>query len=175
MPMQRLLARLVIVVVAVFGTVAAGHAAEAILSFESKVVVAPDGVLDVTETIQVRAEGIEIRRGIYRDFPLTFEDDQGGVHHVSFDIVSVMRDGRPEPYHTNANSDGVRIYMGDADTFLPSATYTYQLRYTTGRQVRFFADHTELFWNVTGNDWSFPILSATARIALLPLRKTNFL
>ena len=42
----------------------------------------------------------------------------------------------------------------------------YQLRYTTGRQIRFFPDHTELFWNVTGNDWSFPILSATARIAL---------
>ena len=123
-------------------------------------------MLDVTETIKVKAEGAEIRRGIYRDFPLTFEDDDGTVHRVTFDVVSVRRDGVPEPYHTNTNREGIRIYMGEESTFLPPGNYTYQLKYTTGRQIRFFPDHTELFWNVTGNDWSFPILEATSRIAL---------
>ena len=36
--------------------------------------VAKDGELTVTETLRVRAEGRAIRRGIYRDFPLTFVD-----------------------------------------------------------------------------------------------------
>ena len=173
-----LIARLLLVLALVLGLGATSRAAEEILSFDSKVVVQPDGVLDVTETITVRAEGTEIRRGIYRDFPLTFEGDDGQIRRVSFDIVSVQRDGVPEPYHTNANSQGIRIYMGDANTFLRPGTYTYQLRYTTGRQIRFLAEHTELFWNVTGNDWSFPILSATARITLpderAPVRWTAY-
>ena len=135
-----------------------------ILSF-ANVVVQSDGVLDVTETITVKAEGNEIRRGIYRDFPTTFEDDDGTVHHVTFDVVSVTRDGRPETV-IHSNREGVRIRIGEESTYLARPAYTYQLRYTTGRQIRFFPDHTELYWNVTGNDWSFPIDMAEARINL---------
>jgi uncharacterized membrane protein len=32
--------------------------------------------------------------------------------------------------------------------------------------LRFFEDHDELYWNVTGNDWEVPIQSASAHIAL---------
>jgi len=161
-----LMVRLALAALVFAALTAAGGAAEQLLSFDSTVVVRSDGVLDVTETIKVKAEGAEIRRGIYRDFPLTFEDDHGAVHRVTFDIVSVRRDGVPEPYHTNTNRDGIRIYMGEESTFLPPGNYTYQLKYTTGRQIRFLPEHTELYWNVTGNDWSFPILEATARVAL---------
>jgi hypothetical protein len=42
---------------------------ERILSYRSDIAVRADGVLDVTETIRVNAEGAEIRHGIYRDFP----------------------------------------------------------------------------------------------------------
>ena len=173
-----LLTRLAIALLLLAGLSAPVLAREEIVSFVSDVVVRPDGVLDVTERITVNAEALEIRRGIYRDFPLTFVDDTGGVHRVSFDIISVKRDGRPEPYHTNQNAEGIRIYMGDADTYLSPGRYTYELRYTTGRQIRFFSDHTELFWNVTGNDWSFPILAVTARFALpddkAPVRWTAY-
>lgn len=161
-----MIARFALAVLILAGLAAPGQAAEQILSFVSSLVVRSDGVLDVTETIKVRAEGREIRRGIYRDFPLTFEGDDGAVHRVTFDVVSVRRDGRPEPYHTNSNRQGVRVYMGEESTFLRPGDYTYELRYTTGRQIRFFPEHTELYWNVTGNEWSFPILEATARIAL---------
>ena len=137
-----LLARLAIALLLLAGLGGPVLAAEEIVSFDSNVVVGADGVLDVTETITVVAESVQIRRGIYRDFPLTFVDDAGGVHRVSFDIVSVKRDGRPEPYHTNQNSEGIRIYLGDANTYLSPGRYTYELRYTTGRQVRFFPDHT---------------------------------
>src|SRR5690606_31847031 len=102
-----ILARLALAVLLLAALAAPGIAAEQILSFDARIVVRNDGVLDVTETIKVDAEGDEIRRGIYRDFPLTFEDDDGRIRRVSFDVVSVMRDGRPEPYHTNTNSEGV--------------------------------------------------------------------
>ena len=49
----------------------AALAEERILSFDSRIEVGKDGVLTVTETIAVRAEGESIRHGIYRDIPVT--------------------------------------------------------------------------------------------------------
>ena len=69
-----------------------------------------------------------------------------------------FRDGRPEPYHFERYSDFLRIYAGDEDVFLDVGSYTYVLTYETDRQIRWFDDKPEIFWNVTGNDWIFPIL-----------------
>lgn len=141
-------------------------AAEVIQSFDAEVRVMPDGVLEVTETIRVRAEGEQIKRGIFRDFPLTYVDADGRSRRVTFELQEVTRDGRPEPHHTRANDRGIRIYAGDADVFLSSGIYTYQFSYRTSRQIRFFPEHTELFWNVTGNEWAFPIEAVSARFIL---------
>ncbi|MCB1497902.1 MAG: DUF2207 domain-containing protein [Bauldia sp.] len=153
-------------------------AEEVIERFDANVEVRPDGVLDVVETIRVHAEGTQIRHGIFRDVPLTFVDENDNVHKVSFSIREITRDGRPEPYHTASNSEGIRIYVGDGDIYLDPGTYTYRIHYETGRQIRFLPEHTELFWNVTGNDWSFPILEATALFTLpdnrAPVRWTAY-
>ncbi len=42
---------------------------ERILEFQSDIRIAQAGWIEVTETITVRSEGQQIRRGIYRDFP----------------------------------------------------------------------------------------------------------
>jgi uncharacterized membrane protein YgcG len=149
-----------------FCLVGQSDAAEQILDFDTKITVRGDGVVDVTEIIRVRAEGSQIKRGIFRDIPLTFLDESGRRHRVEFDLLGVTRDGRPEPYHTASNSDGIRIYIGEENVFLSDGIYTYSIRYETARQIQFLAGSTELFWNVTGNDWAFPILSATAQITL---------
>ena len=44
--------------------------------------------------------------------------------------------------------------------------YEYFLQYRTHRQVGFFKDFDELYWNVTGNGWAFPIDRASAEISL---------
>ena len=113
--------------------------------------------MHVVETIRVRAEGNRIRRGIYRDVSTTFEDAERRVHRVGFDLLSLTRDGRPEPYHTSATAITCASIAGDEDIFLDTGAYTYVLTYETDRQIRWFDDKPELFWNVTGNDWDFPI------------------
>ena len=50
------------------------QAEEVIRSFISDVTVDADGRLEVLETIVVRSEAREIRRGILRDFPITYID-----------------------------------------------------------------------------------------------------
>ncbi len=140
---------------------------EAILSFDSQVVVERSGQLTVTERIRVRAEGASIRRGIFRDFPLTFVDAQGKRREVGFTLLDVARDGRPEPHFTERKSGGVlRIYAGDKNVLLARGDYTYTFRYRTARQVRWFDGRPELNWNVTGNFWTFPILAARYRLEL---------
>jgi hypothetical protein len=57
----------------------AALADERILSFHSDVRVMADGMIEVTESIKVRAEGQQIRRGIYRDFPVDYEDRLGNA------------------------------------------------------------------------------------------------
>ncbi|MET0225400.1 MAG: DUF2207 domain-containing protein, partial [Dokdonella sp.] len=49
---------------------------------------------------------------------------------------------------------------------LTPGEYAYELHYRTTRQLGFFDDHDELYWNVTGNGWEFPIDAASAAIAL---------
>ena len=63
-------------------------AEEAIESFQSALKLDRDGTLHVSDTIRVRAEGEQIRRGIYYDISTTFEDAAGNVRRVGLDILT---------------------------------------------------------------------------------------
>jgi uncharacterized membrane protein YgcG len=139
---------------------------ERILSFRSDITVHQDSTMTVRETIRVRAEGAEIKRGIYRDFPTTYRDDRGNRYTMGFTVESVLKNGNPEPHHEQSVSNGKRVYIGDENTFLDRDIYTYTIVYRTNRQLGFFSDHDELYWNVTGNGWEFPIDEASASVTL---------
>ena len=139
---------------------------ERILSFDSRIDVFSDGGVVVTETIRVLAAGRKIRRGIYRDFPTRYTDARGRRVKVRFDVLEVLRDNRPEAYHTEQLSNGVRVYMGKKDVFVQPGEITYTLAYRTDRQIGFFAQYDELYWNVTGNGWDFPIDQVRAVVQL---------
>ena len=145
---------------------AQAFATERILSFHADIHVQADGAMNVTETITVRAEGRDIKRGIYRDLPTTYRDAAGRRVSVAYTHIGVLRDGRPEPHHETVLGNGIRIYIGDKNRFLEVGQYTYTLSYRTDRQLGFFDDHDELYWNVTGNGWRFPIDSASASVRL---------
>jgi len=144
----------------------AAPAEERILSFDSVIAVSREGTLEITETIRVHAEGVNIRRGIYRDFPTIYPRADGGQVIVGFAFDSATRDGAPETWRVENRSNGVRIYLGSASRTLPPGDHVYELRYRTDRQMGFFADHDEIYWNVTGNGWGFTIERATARVRL---------
>jgi uncharacterized membrane protein YgcG len=141
---------------------------ERIISFDSQVTVNADSSLQVKETIKVEAEGVDIRHGIYRDFPTQYRDRRGKEYKVLFEIFSLSRDGQSEPYHTDNQDNGIRTYFGSADYDLPPGEHTYEFQYRTNRQIGFFTDYDELYWNVTGNGWKFPIEAASATVLLPP-------
>ncbi|MDR7143161.1 DUF2207 domain-containing protein [Rhizobium sp. BE258] len=158
-------------------TVRTALGAEIISSFNSDIRLEKSGAMTVAETITVNAEGNRIRRGIFRDFPLTFTDENGRLRSVDFDVVSVTRDGNDEPWKTESISGGIRIYAGSEDVMLSPGRHQYVFTYRTNRQIRYFPDHDELYWNVTGNGWIFPIMAATATVNLpdgVSATDTNF-
>lgn len=149
-----------------FPAVSDCNTSEEILLFHSRIIIHEDSSLTVRETIEVRATGKEIKRGIYRDFPTRYKDGFGNQYVVDFNVIEVLRDGKPEGYHFKDLSNGIRIYIGREKVFLPPGKYTYNLVYKTNRQLGFFVDHDELYWNVTGNGWVFPIRKASAIVVL---------
>ena len=145
---------------------APARAEERIRDFDSRLEVRKDGGLDVTETIRVNAENVAINRGIYRDFPIRYEGRRGERIKVGFELIETRRNGRPEPSSVEGMSNGVRIRIGDPDVIIPVGEHVYTIRYRTTRQLGMFDGFDELYWNVTGTGWKFPIDRAAATILL---------
>lgn len=130
---------------------------ERILLFESYINVNEDGSMQVTENITVQSTGNEIKHGIYRDFPTRYKDRLGNNYVVDFKVIKVFKDNAPEDYFLKNLANGKRVYIGKKNILISPGKYTYTLIYNTNRQLGFFKDFDELYWNVTGNDWAFPI------------------
>lgn len=139
---------------------------EGILAYHSNIDVQADGTLIVQEIIEVNAMGQSIHHGIYRDFPTHYRDRLGNLYVVGFDLLGATLDEAPVSSRVESRANGVRIYLGNPNSMLPPGVHTFSISYTTNRQMGFFPDHDELFWNVTGNGWAFPIEHASAKVRL---------
>jgi uncharacterized membrane protein YgcG len=145
---------------------AAAQADERILKFSSDIQVQKDASLEVTETIDVRAENDQIKHGIFRDFPTRYKNRLGGAVHVGFAFEGATLDGAAVPAKTELINNGTRIKLGDPDHFVDPGEHRYVIHYRATREIGFFPHYDELYWNVTGNGWMFPIDAAEARIHL---------
>ena len=163
---MRSLAAIAALLVAFMSPLPAQAQGERILDFDSRIEVAADGVLTVTETIRVFARGDKIKRGIYRDFPTIYRWPDGRRHNVGFEVLEILRDGEPEPWFQKPKGNMQRVYIGRKNVQLRSGEYTYRITYRTTRQIGFFDEHDELYWNVTGNSWAFPIRDVRATVIL---------
>jgi uncharacterized membrane protein YgcG len=141
---------------------------EQITNFHSDITLEDDSTLQVTESITVIAAGRQIRHGIFRDFPTSYYDTLNNHHVVGFRVLSATCDSVEESFRVEDYSNGKRIYLGDANLFVANGVHVYTITYTTNRQLGFFKDHDELFWNVTGVGWGFPIQTASATVHLPP-------
>ena len=158
--------RAVLAAVLVLFLAAPAAAEERILRYFSDVQINKESSLDVTETIDVRAEREAINHGIYRDFPTRYRGRHGNQVRVGFEFLGATFDGQPVEAAASPHGNGVRIRIGDPDEYVDVGEHRYVIRYRTTRQVGRFLDFDELYWNATGNGWAFPIDVAEARIRL---------
>jgi uncharacterized membrane protein len=138
--------------------------------FSSEIVVSPNGSIDVTETVTARFIGGPWH-GLYRSIPVEYVTPQG-LNYTLFLNVKNITDGSGNKLKFEASRERhyrkLKIYVPNAD----NSTQTISIEYTVSDALRFFEDHDELYWNVTGDEWDVPIQSADARI-VLPEGTTN--
>lgn len=139
---------------------------EEILNYDVEIHITESNRIKVKETIRVRAEGNLIRRGIFRSIPIIRPDENGNNEPAPIDIISVKKNGKQEEYHIEKNRQQLVVYMGNEDELIEPGIYTYELQYNAKNQIGFFDEYDELYWNVIGHEWSFPVLNHSAVIYL---------
>ena len=142
------------------------QAQERILDFDVKVQIEKTGVIHVVENITIKAEQNQFRHGLLRVLPLTREDNKGNQIDVEYIISSIKKNGKEEQYFTESERNDWKIYIGNKDVVLEHGVYQYEISYSVPFQIGYFDDYDELYWNVTGNGWYFPIDNATCQISL---------
>jgi uncharacterized membrane protein len=144
-------------------------------SFTAKIIVQPDSTLDVTETIE--ANFIGAWHGLYRTIPVEYVTPQG-FNTSLFVTFKGATDAAGQSLKVESSREGPnlkwKIYIDDAT----DVVRTIHLHYLARNGLKFFEDHDELYWNVTGNEWDVGIASASAQILLPPgvtgVRTDNF-
>jgi len=140
-----------------------------IQKFNSDVQILPDGSVNVTETIQVNFIGSW--NGLYRLIPIEYVTPQGFNYTLFVDIKKIT-DGNGNKLKFESSRERhyrkLKIYVPGAS----NVVRTISIEYTVADGLRFFEDHDEFYWNVTGDAWDYPIESASATISL-PSGTTN--
>jgi uncharacterized membrane protein len=135
----------------------------AIKSFDATIRVDRDATIDVTETITAQFTGSW--NGIYRTIPVVYRSPQGFNWTLGVKLLDAT-DSQGRPLRVQASRQRhyikYKIWVPGAQ----NATRTINLHYVASNGLRFFEDHDELYWNVTGDEWDVPIEAATARIEL---------
>lgn len=133
--------------------------------FDVELQVLSGGDLLVTETVSPRFEGAW--NGIERLIPIEYRTPQGFNYRLLLDRVTVTDEaGTPLKVESSRERHyrNFRIWIPGAT----DATRTFVLKYRVRNGLKFFEDHDELYWNVTGDEWDVPIEQASVRIILPP-------
>lgn len=130
-------------------------------SFEATVIVNNDASIDVAETIT--ANFLAPRHGIYRYIPERYRQTDGSLVKMSIDEIAATIDGQIIPFQEPLIGDERQIKIGDPDKTI-TGQHVMILKYHVQVAVNFFADHDELYWNITGNKSDAPFQTVTAKV-----------
>ncbi|HZX07070.1 DUF2207 domain-containing protein, partial [Kribbella sp.] len=126
--------------------------------------VSAGGVLHVTETIEYHF-GDSGRHGIFRDLVIRepYVDNRSKDQRYDVSNIKVSSPNAPAGFSTSttktnkARNQVLRIKIGSPDETVTGRDATYKISYDVRGALRHFADHSELYWDATGNGWEAPL------------------
>ena len=130
--------------------------------YNDTISVAEDGSAIVHERITLSFEGEW--HGIHRFIPIEYPGPRGTNYTLFLNVTGVTDDDGRKLKYESSTSNGLR----DLKIYIPGAVdtnRTVEISYTVRNGTRFFEDHDEFYWNVTGNDWPVPIEHANAVVS----------
>lgn len=135
-----------------------------IRSFDADLTIEANSDLLVEERLEV--EFSEARHGIFRTIPVRYSDPKGYAYSLDVRLLSVTdSDGRK--FDTQVSHEGryVTMRIGDPDRTVIGVV-RYVIRYRVRDALSRFAEHDELYWNATGNEWNAGIDRSSATVRL---------
>jgi len=133
--------------------------------FDARILVNKDASIDVTESITARFVGSW--NGLFRTIPVTYHTPQGLNWTLGISLQSA-RDEADHNLRTETSRHGAYIKYKVWIPGAADADRTVVLRYHATNGLRFFDEHDELYWNVTGDEWEVPVRAASAEVDLPP-------
>jgi uncharacterized membrane protein len=133
--------------------------------FDTSITVSPDGTASISEHLNIVFVGSF--QGIYRDIPIEYPGPHGSNYRLFLTVTSVTDAyGKKLKYQSSTQNGNrhLKILVPDAQDTIRNVVINYRVT----NAIRWFDDHDELYWNVTGNDWPVPIDAARALIMFPP-------
>jgi uncharacterized membrane protein YgcG len=135
-----------------------------LLKFYSEIDVFSDSSVEVTENVTFQFIGGPWH-GIYRYIPVEYSGPRGLNYSLFLDVKRVTDEsGHKLKFESSRERQYLKLQI-----FVPNAddsTRTISIKYVVTDALRFFDDHDEFYWNITGDEWPFPIEDAGATIVL---------
>ena len=134
-----------------------------ISDFQDTILITEDGSTLVKERINLVFIGQW--HGIHRTIPIEYPGPQGTNYTLFLDVTGITDGAGQKLKYESRTSGGYR----DLKIYIPGAvdtTRTVEITYLVRNGIRYFEDHDEFYWNVTGNDWPVPIDHAEAHVYL---------
>lgn len=138
--------------------------ADVIKNYHVNVTILDNGIIDVVETLEMDIDHEDVRLGIIRDIPKSYEL-HNTVVKTPLTVKSITRNGQPENYWVEEKRNVFEIYTGAREAlisnYIPKGKNIYQLHWQSANHIRGFADYDELYFNAIGHGWQFPIEQAS--------------
>lgn len=160
--------RLCVLVLLLAASVEAAHAQQRswrIANFSADMDVHKDGSADIRERLALVFIG-EFH-GIRRLIPVDYPGPDGSNYSIFLSVRGVADDQGHKLKYSLSTQGSYRVIK----IFIPEATDTTKrvdISYSVRNAVKFFEDHDEFYWNVTGNGWAVPIDAASAYVRFPP-------
>lgn len=129
--------------------------------FHSTITVDKAGGAVVIERITFEFSGSY--QGVYRTIPVEYPGPNGTNYTLFLKVIAVTDEaGQSLKYESKRDGPNrkLKIYVPGAE----DTSKTVVITYSTPNATRFFDDHDEFYWNVTGNDWPVDIEHASALV-----------
>jgi uncharacterized membrane protein len=122
-----------------------------------------DGSARITEQITYLFTGAY--HGVYRDIPIEYPGPRGSNYSLFLKIEKVTDAvGSPLKYEKSTKDGFLKLKVTVPGAVDASKMVIFE--YSVANAVKFFDDHEEFYWNVTGNDSPLPIEHASAIVYL---------
>ena len=127
-------------------------------NFDVTIDLKENGSFNVIEDIEVWF--LEERRGIIRDIPTRYEfwENEFSINVSDIDVPDW-------DFNINRSRNGVNIRIGNPDIYI-TGNHRYRITYTVDNAMLYLDDHSEFYWNTTGNKNDTRIENATFKVRL---------